>query len=179
VRNSAIVSDHAARSRSRPRLPRAGKKPIPNGGAPARGSRYVPCISNTEGTPAASAPDSAAGISVSTTTTSAGSRSSSSTRSRQNCRAGPNITRSRTRANIPSGVRASQSLTRSVSARRTSLSGACRYTRKPAPADSNRLRSPSVPSTRTWWPRATARRTTVWTASTPPPLSHPATRIST
>ena len=46
--------------------------------------------------------------------------------SRQNSRAGPNITRSRTRVNCPIGVRASQSLTRSVSAERQSLSGAYR-----------------------------------------------------
>ena len=38
----------------------------------------------------------------------------------------PNITRSRTRANIPSGVRASHSRTRSVAADRVSLSGAYR-----------------------------------------------------
>ena len=99
---------------------------MPIGGAPGRGSGYGPCISRTAGTPAASAADSADGISVSAATTSAGSRSSSSTMSRQNSRAGPNITRSRTRANAPSGVRASHSFTRSVSGRRMSLSGAYR-----------------------------------------------------
>ena len=87
---------------------------------------YGPCISKTEGTPAASAPDSADGTRASTTTTSAASRRSSSTTSRQNSRAGPNITRSRTRANTPSGVRASHSFSRSVSACRVSLSGAYR-----------------------------------------------------
>ena len=100
--------------------------PVPGGGASGRGIRYGPCISRTDGHPAASAPDSADGIRVSTTTTSAGSRSSSSVMSRQNSRAGPNITRSRTRANTPSGVRASHSRTRSVAADRQSLSGAYR-----------------------------------------------------
>jgi hypothetical protein len=41
-------------------------------GARGRGSAYGPCISSTAGTPAASAPDRADGISVSTATTSAG-----------------------------------------------------------------------------------------------------------
>ena len=100
--------------------------PDPGAGAPGRGIRYGPCISTTEGHPAASTPASADGISVSTTARSAGSRSSSSMTSRQNSRAGPNITRSRTRVNCPIGVRASQSLTRSVSAERQSLSGAYR-----------------------------------------------------
>ena len=110
---------------------------------------------------------------MSTTATSAASRCSSSATSRQNSRAGPHSSRSRTLDHRSSGLRASQSLTRSVSGWLRSLSGAYWYRRNEAPADSNLVRSPSVPSTRTWWPRAAARPTTVWTASTPPPLSQP------
>ena len=110
---------------------------------------YGPCITMTDRTPLTSAPNIAAGIMVSTTTTSAASRCSSSDTSRQNSRAGPHSCRSLTRRHWLTGLRVCQSLTRSVSGLLISLSGAYLYRRNVAPADSNRDRSPSVPSTRT------------------------------
>ena len=149
LRKTAFATAAADRSRSRPSGPLAGIRPVPSGGISGWGIRYGLCITMTVRTPAASAPNIAAGIMVSTTTTSAGSRCSSSATSRQNSRAGPLSCRSRTRCHWVSRLRDSQSLIRSVSGCVRSLSGAYLYRTNVAPADSNLDRSPSVPSTRT------------------------------
>jgi hypothetical protein len=149
LRKTASATAAADRSRSRPSGPLAGIRPVPSGGTSGRGIAYGPCITMTARTPVTSAPNIAAGIMVSTTATSAASRCSSSATSRQNSRAGPHSCRSLTRCHWLRGLRVCQSLTRSVSGCRMSLSGAYLYRRNVAPADSNRARRPSVPSTRT------------------------------
>ena len=163
-RAAALGSSRSARDgRGRRRAgARAARTRAARRGRRAAGRRAgmtstVVVISAT-GTPAASPATSAPASITSVTITSAGRRSSSSITSRATSAARPNIRRSRMRVKPPIGVRASQSLNRSVSGVRSVRCGVRVQAIASAPVASISALSTGSPSTRTSWPRSASAR---------------------